>query len=232
MSHPYTASQVDVFHQQGIMTRDYSWMTAGLLVTGAVAMFVASQMALMSLIFGTPLFWVLIIGELALVWGLSASIHKMPSALATGLFLFYSALNGLTISVIFLRYTPVSIATTFLITAGMFGAMSLYGYTTKSDLSSWGSFLIMGLIGVLIASVVNFFLQSSMLYWIVTYAGIAVFIGLTAYDTQKIKHLSMQVSSQGDEAQQRVAILGALALYLDFINLFLFLLRIFGGNRD
>lgn len=228
---PYASASVDTFHQQGVMTRVYSWMTAGLLVTGAVAMFVSTQAALLAAIFGTWIFWGLLIGELALVWGLAANVHRMSAALATGLFLLYSAINGLTMAAIFIIYDPTSIATTFLLTGGMFGAMSIYGYTTKSDLSGIGSFLIMGLIGFVLASVVNIFLQNELLYWVITYAGIALFIGLTAYDTQKIKHLSMEVSGGGETEQHRVAILGALILYLDFINLFLLLLRVV-GNRD
>ncbi len=225
---PY--SPVDSFRLQGIMTQVYAWMAAGLLVTGAIAMFVASVPAITDLILGTPLLWVLLIGELALVWILGANIHKMSSPLATGMFLFYSALNGLTLSFIFLVYTSASIATTFFITAGMFGAMSAYGYFTRRDLSAIGSFLVMALIGFLLASVVNIFWHNEMLYWIITYAGILIFVGLTAWDTQKIKRMSAEVSN--DETMiRRVVILGALMLYLDFINMFLLLLRVLGDRR-
>lgn len=215
--------------QQGILTQVYAWMMAGLLVTGATAMYTANTPVLLGIIFGTPLMWVLLIGQVALVWILAANIHKMSSAMATGMFLFYSAMNGLTLSAIFLVYTEASIAVTFFVAGGMFAGMSLYGYTTKADLSAMGSFLVMGLIGFLLASIVNIFLQNDILYWILTYLGIAIFIGLTAYDTQKIKEMAAAASS---EDAHRVAILGALTLYLDFVNLFLLLLRLFGSSRD
>lgn len=225
----YTPSHVDAFRQQGIMTQVYAWMMAGLLVTGALAMFVANQPALVSTIVGTPLFWVLIIGELILVIALSAGIQKMSPAMATGMFMTYSAINGLTLSVIFLAYTQASIALTFFVTGGTFGLMSLYGYTTKRDLSSIGNFLVMALIGFLLASVVNIFLRNPAMYWITTYAGILIFVGLTAWDTQKIKRMSML---GGDDTQaHRIAIIGALMLYLDFINIFLLLLRVLGDRR-
>lgn len=226
---PYTLSQVDTTRQRAIISQVYAWMTAGLLVTGAIAMFVASSEALTRLILGTPLFFVLILAELGLVWFLGARIGKMAVSTATALFLAYSALNGLTLSVIFLAYTAASIATTFFVTAGTFGAMSLYGYVTKRDLTTIGNLCFMVLIGFLLASLVNIFLQSTGLYWILTYLGILVFVGLTAWDTQKIKQMSMAASNETDG--QRVAIFGALHLYLDFINLFLLLLRIFGRRR-
>ncbi|HEX6289881.1 MAG TPA: Bax inhibitor-1/YccA family protein [Herpetosiphonaceae bacterium] len=226
---PYTLSQVDA-RQRGIISQVYAWMTAGLLVTGAVAMFVASSEALLSLIFGTPLFFVLILAEFGLVWFLSARIQRMAVGTATALFLLYSMLNGLTLSVIFLAYTEASIATTFFITAGTFGAMSFYGYTTKRDLTSIGNLCFMALIGFLLASLVNLFLRSEAFYWLLTYVGVLIFVGLTAWDTQKIKHMSMAAASA--EQGQRIAIYGALALYLDFINLFLLLLRILGRSDD
>lgn len=226
---PYTLSQVDATRQRAIISQVYAWMTAGLLVTGAIAMFVASSQALTSLILGTPLFFVLILAELGLVWFLSARIGKMAVSTATALFLAYSALNGLTLSVIFLAYTSASIATTFFVTAGTFGAMSLYGYVTKRDLTTIGNLCFMALIGFLLASLVNIFLASESLYWILTYLGILIFVGLTAWDTQKIKQMSMAASNETEG--QRVAIFGALHLYLDFINLFLLLLRILGRRR-
>ena len=170
------------------------------------------------------------IGELALVVYLTSAINRLSQTTAIAVFLLYSLLNGLTMSVIFLVYTTGSIASTFFVTAGTFAAMSIYGYTTKKDLSSIGNMAFMALIGVIIASVVNWFLQSEMLYWIVTYLGVAVFIGLTAYDTQKLK----EIGSRGfvdQENMEKMSILGALTLYLDFINLFLFLLRILGNRR-
>lgn len=226
---PYTLSQVDATRQRAIISQVYAWMTAGLLVTGAIAMFVASSQTLTSLILGTPLFFVLILAELGLVWFLSARIGKMAVSTATALFLAYSALNGLTLSVIFLAYTSASIATTFFVTAGTFGAMSLYGYVTKRDLTTIGNLCFMALIGFLLASLVNIFLASESLYWILTYLGILIFVGLTAWDTQKIKQMSQAASNETEG--QRVAIFGALHLYLDFINLFLLLLRILGRRR-
>jgi hypothetical protein len=227
-SNPYTLSQVEA-RQRGIISQVYAWMTAGLLVTGAIAMFVAGSETLLALIFGTPLFFGLILAELGLVWYLGARIGRMAVGTATALFLAYSALNGLTLSAIFIAYTEASIATTFFITAGTFGAMSLYGYTTKRDLTSIGNLCFMALIGFLLASIVNIFLQSEAFYWLLTYFGILIFVGLTAWDTQKIKQMSMTASNETDG--QRVAIYGALHLYLDFINLFLLLLRIMGRRR-
>jgi len=227
---PYVDAQTTAI-RNGVMHRVYSWMTAGLLVTGAVAMAVAGNDGLMRAIFGNQLiFFGLIIAELALVWILSANIGRMAPTTGMAMFLGYSALNGLTMAAIFWVYTSASIASTFFITAGTFGAMSAWGYFTKRDLSGWGNFLFMALIGLILASIVNIFWASSALYWLVTYAGVLIFVALTAYDTQKIKRLAAQV---GDETSAgRVAVMGALTLYLDFINLFLFLLRILGGRRD
>jgi len=172
----------------------------------------------------------LILAELALVFWISSGIQRMSSNMAIGLFLLYSVLNGMTLSVLLIAYTGASVASTFFITAGMFGAMSVYGYTTKQDLSSWGNLLFMALIGLILASVVNIFLQSSGLYWLISYIGVLVFVGLTAYDTQKIKQLAAQVIVESEEGR-KVAILGALTLYLDFINMFIFMLRILGNRR-
>jgi FtsH-binding integral membrane protein len=213
------------------MGQVYAWMTAGLLVTGAVASWTASSPAMLSLVFGNPLvFWGLIIAQFILVLVLGPAIGRMAPAAGTALFLLYSALNGLTMASIFIVYTQESIAATFFVTAGTFGAMSLYGYTTKRDLSTMGNILIMALIGFLIASVVNIFLASSTLYWILTYGGVLIFVGLTAWDTQKIKLMAQNVTTEDDA--RRMSILGAFTLYLDFINLFLLLLRIIGGRRD
>ncbi len=229
---PPNVTRADVVHESGVFSQVYAWMTAGLLTTGAIAMFVANSPAMLNLIIGTPyVFFGLIIAELVMVWVLAANIGRMSAGLATGMFLGYSALNGLTLSIIFLAYTSESIATTFFVTAGTFGLMSLYGYTTKQDLSKIGSLLVMGLIGFLIASLVNLFLQSTALYWIITYAGIAIFVGLTAWDTQKIKRMIQANAGATDSVMHRIAIMGALMLYLDFINLFLLLLRILGRRR-
>lgn len=220
----------DVARENGAISQVYAWMMAGLLVTGAIASWVASTPAMINAIVGNSIiFFGLIIGEIAMVWILAANIRRMSVGLATAMFLAYSALNGLTLSVIFLAYTQASIATTFLVTGGTFGLMSLYGYTTKRDLTSMGNLLVMALIGFLIGTVVNIFWANSTLYWILTYGGIIIFVGLTAWDTQKIKHMLRQANDSTTIG--RVTILGALILYLDFINLFLLLLRIFGDRR-
>jgi FtsH-binding integral membrane protein len=205
-------------------------MSLGLLVTALVALYTASSPTAMQVIFGNRLlFYGLLIGELLMVGYLSVRVAKLSAATATTIFMAYSALNGVTLSAIFWVYTTESISSTFFVTAGTFGAMSAYGYVTRRDLSGLGSFCLMGLIGLIIASLVNLFLGSAMIYWITTYVGIIVFVGLTAYDTQKIKNLS--TGHAGSEEDRKGAIMGALALYLDFINLFLMLLRLFGRRR-
>jgi FtsH-binding integral membrane protein len=214
------------------LAKVFNWMAIGLGLTGVIAWFTASTGLAAQLVQG-PLFMVLLFAELGLVFYLSARIEKIEPKTATGLFLGYAALNGITLSMVFLAYTGSSIAATFFITAGMFGAMAVYGLVTKRDLSGMGSFLFMGLIGIIIASVVNIFLKSSSLYWAISLIGVFVFVGLTAYDVQKIKKMGEQgIMQQGEGAIQKGAIMGALALYLDFINLFLMLLRFFGGARD
>lgn len=214
--------------QVGFMTKVYGWMAAALLITGFVALFTAATPAIIGFIFGNSLvFWGLFIAEIFLVGYLSARIESMSTNTAIAIFLGYAALNGLTMSAIFLIYTAGSIASTFFVTAGTFAIMSAYGYFTKTDLTKMGNLLFMALIGIVIASVVNFFLQSEALYWVTTYIGVIVFVGLTAYDTQKVKEMSMI-----GEDDRKGAIIGALTLYLDFINLFLLLLRILGGRRD
>ncbi len=214
------------------LAKVFNWMAMGLGLTGIVAFFTAETGLAMAIV-GSPIFFVLIIAELGLVFFLSARIERIQAGTATMLFVGYSILNGLTLSVIFLAYTKSSIAGTFLITAGMFGAMAIYGLVTKRDLSGFGSFLIMGLFGIIIASIVNIFLKSSSLYWAISFIGVFIFTGLTAYDVQKIKNMGERgIMSQGEDAIRKGSIMGALALYLDFINLFLMLLRFFGGSRD
>lgn len=209
----------------------YLWMTLGLALTGAVALFTAGNEFLLGLIYGNPItIVVLILAELGLVMFLSARVQTLRPSTATGLYILYAAINGLTLSVIFLVYTRANIATAFFVTAGTFGAMSIYGFITKRDLTSMGSLAVMGLIGVLIASLVNMFLRSEGLYWIITYVAVAVFIGLTAYDTQRIKMMAYE-GFENEGQQNKFAILGALRLYLDFVNLFLLFLRIFGRRR-
>jgi uncharacterized protein len=225
-----TISQAEA-ETQRFMTKVYGWMSVALVVTGLVAIYVASTPKLVEVIFGNRvLFWGLIIGEILMVGAMVGWVARMSANTATLLFLFYSAVNGLTLSGIFLIYTAGSIASTFFITAGTFGVMSFYGYTTKSDLTKWKNILFMGVIGLVIASVVNIFMKSTMLYWITTYAGVLIFVGLTAYDTQKIKNMNI-IGNEGTDEDHKEAILGALSLYLDFINLFLYLLRIFGRRK-
>ncbi|MBQ3243327.1 MAG: Bax inhibitor-1/YccA family protein [Bacteroidaceae bacterium] len=216
--------------QMAVFRQVYIWMSLALFITGITALIVANNNSLIySLMSNQLLFWVLIIGEVVMVAVLAARIHKLSLATATVMFIAYSIINGVTMSLLFLLYTSESIASTFFITAGTFGAISAYGYFTKKDLSSLGSILIMALIGILIASLVNIFLESSTLYWIISYVGVAIFVGLTAYDTQKIKESIM--NSDVNETAYKIALMGALELYLDFINLFIYLLRIF-GDRD
>jgi FtsH-binding integral membrane protein len=212
----------------------YNWMALGLALTGFVAYYIANSPQLLQIIFGNRLiFFGLIIGELALVFTISARINKMRASTATGLFLFYAALNGATLSAIFLLYTKSSIASTFFICAGTFVATSIYGMTTKRDLTGLGNFLFMGLIGLIIATVVNIFLKSPAVATIVSYIGVLVFVGLTAYDTQHLKNMAMTQPAGLDAGVIRKgAILGALKLYLDFINMFIFMLYIFGGSRE
>ena len=214
---------------QTYMSHVYGWMTVGLLLTALVAWFASSNMALIELLYKGM--WVLLIAELALVFVISGMINRLSGAAATTLFMLYSVLNGCTFSIYFLVYTSSSIASVFFITAGMFAALAFYGYTTKRDLSSFGRFLFMGLIGLVIASLVNMFMHSEPLMWAVTYIGVFVFAGLTAYDTQKLKELGDGLPQDDQNIFRRYVILGALQLYLDFINLFIMLLRIFADRR-
>jgi len=211
---------------QGYMQRVYQWMAAGLALTGVIAFMAAGNLEFMKMLHG-GLVWVLFVAELGLVIWLTSQALKLSATTAVTGFLIYSALNGLTLSYIFLVYTQTSIATVFFLAAGTFAGVSLYGWTLKQDLTSMRSFLMMGLIGLILASIVNIFLRSPALEWVLSYAGVALFIGLTAYDTQKLK----AIHQSNPEARESLAIAGALALYLDFINLFLFLLRIFGRRR-
>ena len=214
----------------GTMKRVYVKMTLGLIVTALVSLFCASSTGYLTFLFNNRWFmWALVIAEFALVFGISGAINRMSSAVATALFYLFAAVNGAMLCTIFLAYSPGSIAKTFFITAGTFGAMSVYGYFTPNDLSRWGSFLFMALIGLIIASLVNIFMHSSTLDWIISIAGVIIFVGLTAWDTQQIKRMAMEMPG---EPLGRLATLGALSLYLDFINLFLYLLRFFGNSRD
>ncbi|MCD8296715.1 MAG: Bax inhibitor-1/YccA family protein, partial [Prevotella sp.] len=216
-----------------LMRKVYVWMTLALVITGFTAYGVASSPGIISALYSSRMiFWGLLIAELALVFIVSARIDRMSITTATLLFVAYSILNGVTLSAIFLVYTMSSIANVFFITAGTFAAMSLIGLFTKTDLTSLGKILFMALIGLVIATLVNvFFIRSGMFSLIVSYIGVLIFVGLTAYDTQKIKQMLIAADNMSEEGQ-KIALLGALSLYLDFINLFLYLLRIFGGNRS
>jgi len=220
----------------------YGWMSAGLALTAVVSYLTANTPALQQLVFSvdpasgavvgiSSLVWILMFAELGIVMYLGARISSMSASTATGLFLLYSGLNGLTLTPILLAYTAESVAATFVISAGMFGAMSVYGLLTKKDLTSWGSLLFMGLIGIIIAMIVNIFLQSSAMAFAISCIGVVIFLGLTAYDTQKLKTMGENVPMNDASAIRRGTILGALTLYLDFINLFLMLLRLMGDRR-
>jgi FtsH-binding integral membrane protein len=228
-----TRPRVDVFVNDFVRSV-YNWMGIGLALTGFMAFYVSSSPTMIRLIFGNPIiFIILILAELGMVFAISGMVNRMSAGTATSLFVIYSALNGVTLSFIFLAYTRTSIVSTFFICAGTFIGCSIYGWATKKDLTSWGGFLMMGLIGIIIASLVNIFIQSSAMSIIISYIGVFVFVGLTAYDTQKIKNMAMTQPAGLDNAVVRKgAILGALSLYLDFINLFLMLLRIFGQTRE
>ena len=208
----------------------YNYMGLGLAITGAIAFLVASTPALYGPIFGTPLKWVVMLAPLGFVFFLGAKIRTMSVSAAQLTFWAFAAVMGLSMASIFLVFTGASIARVFFITAGMFGAMSLYGYTTKRDLSGFGSFLFMGLIGIIIAMVVNIFLASAALQFAISVIGVLVFVGLTAYDTQRIKEMYYELDAS--DVAGRKAIMGALSLYLDFINMFVMLLHLFGTARE
>lgn len=215
------------------MRNVYLWMTAGLAITAVVAYWMAGTPAIRNVILGNTIAMILlIVAQFGLVIALSAAIHKMSAPVATGLFILYSALTGAMISGIFIVYPIASIGTCFICTAGTFLAMSIYGTVTKRDLTSLGSFLFMGLIGIIIAMIVNIFVKSTMMSFIISCLGVLIFTGLTAYDTQKLRNFGAAAPLDDALAMRRGAILGALTLYLDFINIFLMMLRLFGGSRD
>jgi len=222
------AAEIDVGLRQ-YMLQIYNYMASGVALTGIVAYVVANTPALFNAIFGTPLMWVAILAPLGFALFFGMRIQHMKASTAQALFWIFSAVMGLSLATIFVAFTGESIARVFFITAGTFAAMSLYGYTTKRDLSAWGSFLMMGLIGVIIASVVNLFIGSTALQFAVSVIGVLVFVGLTAYDTQQIKE--MYVEGDDSETYKKKSIMGALRLYLDFINLFMLLLQLFGQRR-
>jgi FtsH-binding integral membrane protein len=217
------------------MRRVYNWMTAGLVLSALVAWFTMNSTAVLGMFInfetGAPtlLFWAALLAELGMVFGLSAGIRRMAVGTAMGLFIAYAALNGVTLGIILLAYTGSSVVKVFLITAGAFGATSAWAAATKRDLSGWGSFLFMGLIGIVIAMVVNMFLGSSMMDWIISVLGVGLFVGLTAYDTQQLR--AMVLEAANETTVSKMAVIGALKLYLDFVNLFLMLLRLLGDRR-
>ena len=208
----------------------YAWMAAGLALTAVVAWWVSTQPQLLAMIHG-PVMFILFLVLIGLVITVSGAINRINAATATVLFMLYAALNGLFLSGIFLVYAHASIAAAFLVTAGTFAVVSLYGFVTKTDLTRLGGILMMALIGLVIASIVNIFFASSALYWAITYIGVLIFVGLTAYDTQKLKMIAIQTESS-PELAARLSIVGALALYLDFLNLFLMMLRLMGNRRN
>ena len=221
-------AQIDV-GLRNYMLKVYNYMATGLGLTGLTAYFVAITPSLFNAIYGTPFYWVVALAPLGFVFYLSARLNRISFSKAQTMFWLFAGVMGLSMAYIFIAFTGASIARVFFITAGTFAGMSLYGYTTKKDLTGWGSFLFMGLIGLIIASIVNIFLKSPMLYYVISWIGVLVFIGLTAYDTQRIKEL--YYASDTAEISGKKAIMGALKLYLDFINLFIMLLHLFGQRR-
>lgn len=215
---------------QSVMQQVYLWMTAGLLVTGAISSMIYNSPSLQGILLNSVVFIALFVVEIGLVLGISAMINKMSPALATGLFILYAAVNGITLTPIFFAYTSSSIATAFFTAAGMFAALALYGTTTKRNLSGMGRFMMMALFGLIIATIINIFLKNGVMDFAISIFGVVIFAGLTAYDTQRLNQLASQASS--DDEIGRFSIMGALILYLDFINLFLYLLRLFGKRRD
>ena len=231
MSEPIPVSQTQVA-ESNFFSQVYLWMSAGLFISAFASFFVLASPSLLQAIVTKPLlFWGLAIAELVLVMWLSAAIFKLSALAAAAMFCVYSFLNGMTLSVIFLAYTGASVLTTFAATAGTFIFFSVYGFMTKADLTRVGQLAMMGLFGIIIGSLINLFVHSNAMMWVMTYVGIAVFLGLIAYDTQVLKTIYAQ-GFESRESQSKLALLGALRLYLDFINLFLMLLRIFGRQRD
>jgi FtsH-binding integral membrane protein len=228
----HAETHVDQNAITGILKSVYLWMTCALVISGLTAMVVANNASMIEALFSSraPLI-IIFIAQFGLIWFISARIGSISFLTATLLFLAYSILTGVTLSSIFLLFTAESLSSVLFITAGTFAAVSLYGFITRKDLSSWGSILIMALMGLLIASVVNIFLKSELMYWIVSYVGEIIFVGLTAYDTQKIKTMATAMHSADEDSRNKIALLGAITLYLDFINLFLYILRIFGRRK-
>jgi len=227
-SQPYVAADPAV--ERAFVTKVYGWMALALAITGTVAVATAANIESVMPLLSGPALIVILLLQLGIVLGLSFAINKISASVATGLFILYAAVTGFTLSTLFFVYTSESLASTFFITAGTFAIVSAYGYVTKTDLTKFRNLLFMGLIGILLASVVNIFLRSDTVYWIVSILGVIIFVGLIAYDTQRIKRMAAGVSD-GDQMERKGAVIGALALYLDFINLFLYLIRLLGRRR-
>ena len=229
-----TAERSSVFsiNMPGLMRDVYAWMAIALVITGFTAYTVAGSPLLLGLVFSSKFgTWGLVLATIALVWHLSAAVGRMSLKKVAAMFLVYSVLNGITMASIFVVYTMTSIASVFFITAGTFGVMSVYGYVTKADLTKMGNICLMALFGLIVATVVNLFMDNTLLQTIIAYAGILIFVGLTAYDTKRIRELAYTYNARATDEGQKLAIMGALTLYLDFINLFLYMLRIFGDRK-
>ncbi|MEI4220192.1 MAG: Bax inhibitor-1/YccA family protein [Candidatus Dasytiphilus stammeri] len=236
MEHNHQRSDSIIHHRETsipvYITHVYGWMSCGLLLTAFVSWYVANSWAVLAFIFSNRVnLFLLVILQLGIVLILSSMVHKMSGTMATGLFLLYSILTGITLSSIFLFYSYLTIASTFLITSGMFGAMTLWGYITKRNLTSIGSILLMALVGLLLASIVNTWLHSTTIMRSISYFGVVIFVGLISWDTQKLKNISHQIDESNPEILRRYAIMGALTLYLDFVNLFVMLMRILSNRR-
>ena len=227
----YKSAEIAEVESRKFLLNVYNWMAMGLALTGIIAFGVSTSDTLLRIfILNRFLFYGLLIFQFVIVVALSAALKRIPAIIAIGAFFLYSAMTGLTFSVLFLVYTSASIASTFFICAAMFASVSVFGYITKMNLAGVGTFMYMGLIGLIIASIVNLFINSSSLYFIISYAGVLIFVGLTAWDTQKLKKISYMQDFESEEGK-KIAVMGALNLYLDFINMFLFLLRIMGSRR-
>ena len=229
-----TAERSSVFsiNMPGLMRDVYAWMAIALVITGFTAYTVAGSPLLLGLVFSSKFgMWGLVLATVALVWHLSSAVGRMSLKKVAAMFLVYSVLNGITMASIFVVYTMTSIASVFFITAGTFGVMSVYGYVTKADLTKMGNICLMALFGLIVATVVNLFMDNTLLQTIIAYAGILIFVGLTAYDTKRIRELAYTYNARATDEGQKLAIMGALTLYLDFINLFIYMLRIFGDRK-
>ena len=223
----------DIKKQNALFRSVYNWMMLGLFISAVTAFLISRSSGIQQLLFSVPfVVWILLIIELGLVFAISSGVRRMSYSQSSFLFILFSFLNGVSLSFIFIVYTSHSIAVTFFIAGLTFGLTSFYGYITKANLTSWGSYLFMGLIGVIIASIINIFLHNTIISWLINYLGVIIFVGLTAYDTQKIRRLGESIGTTEKNTIGKLAIVGALSLYLDFINLFLLLLNFTGRGRE